>query len=197
MASNYANNGKSQMKHQTTNQWDDKLWAASEPVYREAFPEHGRKSEAIIRRMFNRALCTLHVWSLEDATVAMALTAYDERTWTLIIDYIAVNQAWQGRGIGRSCVERIRDWAAAVQPECRGIIIEVEAERTEENAKRIRFWEGAGFKLTDYVYAYIWVPETYRAMTLSLNSAEPLTSDGKELFKAITRYHERAYRGKD
>jgi len=197
MAGDLMENGDAALEHLTTNQWDDKLWSIAEPVYREAFPEHGRKSEAIIRRMFKRGLCTLHVWIVPGTAVAMALTAFDDRSRTLVLDYIAVRQAWQGRGIGRQCVERIRDWTVAVRPECRGIIIEVEAEKTEENAKRIRFWEGAGFRLTDYVHSYIWVPETYRAMSLGLRPEESLTSDGRELFKAITRYHERAYRGKD
>ncbi len=170
------------------------MWAEADVIYREAFPEHGRKSEAIVRRMFERDLCTLHVWRIRDEAAAMALTAFDDRASLLIVDYIAVRQSRQGQGIGRSCVLELRDWVAGEKPGCRGIVIEVEAEETEGNARRIRFWESAGFRLTEYVHVYVWVPETYRAMALGFDAAQPLTDDGRELFKAITRYHERAYR---
>jgi len=182
------------MEHITTDSWDEALWAEADVIYREAFPEHGRKSEAIVRRMFERGLCTLHVWRIQSEAAAMALTAFDDRSAVLIVDYIAVRRSRQGRGIGRSCVLQLRDWAVGAKPECRGIVIEVEAEETDENAKRIRFWQSAGFKLTEYVHVYIWVPETYRAMSLGFDAAIPLADDGRELFKAITRYHERAYR---
>lgn len=182
------------MEHLTTDRWDGALWAEADVIYREAFPEHGRKSEAIVRRMFERGLCTLHVWRMEGEAAAMALTAFDDRSGLLVIDYIAVKQSRQGQGIGRSCVLQLRDWTVGAKPGCRGIVIEVEAEETEENAGRIRFWESAGFRLTEYVHVYVWVPETYRAMSLGFELSSPLTDDGKELFKAITRYHERAYR---
>jgi len=182
------------MEHLTTDSWDKSLWAEADVIYREAFPEHGRKSEAIVKRMFERGLCTLHVWRIQDEAAAMALTAFDDRSGLLVVDYLAVRQSRQGQGIGRSCVSQLRDWAAGEKPGCRGIVIEVEAEESEENAKRIRFWESVGFRQTDYVHVYIWVPETYRAMSLGFDAAMPITDDGRELFKAITRYHERAYR---
>ncbi|MFB9274337.1 GNAT family N-acetyltransferase [Cohnella cellulosilytica] len=182
------------MEHLTTNEWNEALWAEADAIYREAFPEHGRKSEAIVRRMFERGLCALHVWRIEGEAAAMALTSYDDRSGLLVVDYIAVRQARQGQGIGRRCVLQLRDWISRAQPGCHGIVIEVEAEETEENARRICFWQSAGFRLTDYVHAYVWVPETYRAMALGFDAALPLTDDGRELFKTITRYHERAYR---
>ncbi|MFC4597713.1 GNAT family N-acetyltransferase [Cohnella hongkongensis] len=182
------------MEHCATDRWDEAMWAEADVIYREAFPRHGRKSEAIVRRMFERGLCALHVWREQGAAAAMALTAFDDRSGALIVDYLAVGRVWRGRGVGSRCIGQLRNWALAAKPDCRGIVIEVEAEETEENAGRIRFWTNAGFRLTDYVHAYVWVPETYRAMALSFDPASPLPDDGRELFKAITRYHERAYR---
>ncbi|QMV39870.1 GNAT family N-acetyltransferase [Cohnella cholangitidis] len=184
------------MEFQSTDQWDERLWSKAEKVYHEAFPEHGRKTRAIVRRMFDRGLCTLNTWSEDDEVVAMALTAFNARAGVLIIDYLAVRQAWRHKGIGRLCIENIRDRALAIMPDCRGIVIEVEAEETKENADRIRFWEKVGFVLTEYIHSYIWVPETYRAMYLSFNSDTVGVEDGKWLFKAITAYHEQAYRNK-
>ncbi|MFC4812868.1 GNAT family N-acetyltransferase [Paenibacillus sp. GCM10023250] len=183
------------MEHVTTEEWNEALWAEAEPIYHEGFPEHGRKPRAIVRRMFERRMCALHLWREQGEAAAMALTAFDAPTDVLVIDYLAVQRRLRGRGIGLRCVASIRDWAMSVRPGCRGIVIEAEAETTAENAERIAFWQKAGFHATDYVHAYIWVPETYRAMRLGFDPERPLTDDGRELFKAITRYHEKAYRG--
>ena len=132
-----------------------------------------------------------------EETVAMALTAIDPSTRLLVIDYLAVRESLRGRGYGTACLDDIRQWAQSTA-HCRGIVIEVEAGETKMNADRILFWEKAGFLLTDYVHPYIWVPETYRAMYLNLSGDATEVygaSDGKRLFKAIVRYHEKAYRG--
>ena len=182
------------MEYQTTNQWNEVLWSKAEQVYHEAFPEHGRKPRSIIRRMFDRGTCTLITWSEQYEVVAMALAAFNIRAKVLVIDYLAVRQSWRGKGVGRLCIENIREWALTTMPDCRGIVIEVEAEETRENAERIIFWEKVGFRLTEYIHSYIWVPETYRAMFLSFDAAVPMEDNGRTLFKAITEYHEKAYR---
>ncbi|QJD83053.1 GNAT family N-acetyltransferase [Cohnella herbarum] len=182
------------MEHRTTDKWNEAMWAEAEQVYHEAFPEHGRKNRAIVRRMFDRRICTLHTWSERDEIVAMALTALNLRARMLVIDYLAVRRTWRGQGVGRLCIENIRDWALTSMPDTRGIVIEVEAEETKENAERVLFWEKVGFRLTDYVHSYIWVPETYRAMFLSFDDSAAIEDDGRSLFKAITQYHEKAYR---
>ncbi|RKP58079.1 GNAT family N-acetyltransferase [Cohnella endophytica] len=187
------------MDYHTTNQWDENIWREAERVYIEAFPEHGRKSRAVVRRMFERKLCTLHTWTEGMTTIAMALTAIDSSTRLLVIDYLAVREDKRGKGLGRACLADISVWAVT-KAHCQGIVIEVEAEDTIENAERIKFWEKVGFRLTDYVHPYIWVPETYRAMYLNLEDSQAETygaNDGKLLFRAITRFHEKAYRGGD
>ncbi|WP_219837301.1 GNAT family N-acetyltransferase [Paenibacillus sp. R14(2021)] len=184
------------MNVETSKQWNEALWLKAEAIYEEAFPEHGRKTRTIVRRMLEREIAALHVWSESNDTIAMALTAFDTTSEALIIDYLAVRRSCQGLGIGQLCIRQLSDWALRTMPGCRGMIIEAEAEQTPENASRIRFWKKAGFTLTDYIHHYIWVPETYHAMVLSFHAENPLTHDGKALFKAITRYHEKAYRSK-
>ncbi|MFD1956319.1 GNAT family N-acetyltransferase [Paenibacillus thailandensis] len=184
------------MEHLVSDQWDEQLWLRAEPIYEEAFPEHGRKSRSIVRRMLDRGLAELHVWQDRGAAVAMAITAIDRSRNLLIIDYIAVSFERRGQGLGLACLNDIRAWARNSRG-CKGIVIEVEAERTEENEKRIRFWQKAGFVLTDYVRSYIWVPETYKAMYLKLDESRPVPPpDGKTLFKSIINYHEKAYRNR-
>ncbi|MFC5471099.1 GNAT family N-acetyltransferase [Cohnella suwonensis] len=182
------------MKRESTNEWNESLWLEAKKPYEEGFPERGRKNDRIVRRMLERRLCDLHVWRERKEAVAMALTAFDASSGLLVIDYLAVSLAWRGNGIGQACVSDLREWASGI-PNCRGLVIEAEAEETEENTGRVAFWRKAGFRLTDYVHSYIWVPETYRAMVAGLREGDEPISDGKQLFKAITRYHEKAYRG--
>ncbi|GAA3401813.1 GNAT family N-acetyltransferase [Paenibacillus hodogayensis] len=181
------------MDYRVTAEWNETIWRLAEPIYRHAFPEHGRKPEAIIRRMFERGLCRLHTAAVDNETIAMALTGIDARASALLIDYIAVKREVQSRGYGRLFLERIRTWAET-SARCRGIIVEVEADPSNENLRRIRFWEQCGFRLTDYVHHYIWVPEPYRAMALSFRQDDPLPDDGETLFRSITRFHQQAYR---
>lgn len=180
--------------YHVTDQWDEALWRQAEPVYEAGFAEHGRKPEGIIRRMFKRQMCGLHTLSADGgAVVAMALAGKDDKLGVLVVDYLAVAPGRRGEGIGQRFLADIRGHAAQLEG-CRGIIVEAEAEATPENQRRIRFWQACGFRLTDYVHTYIWVPEPYRAMALSFDAADPLPEDGKELFAAIIRFHERAYR---
>lgn len=219
-------------RYYSTDRWEEAFWRQLRPVYEAGFAEHGRKPEAVIRRMFSRKLCRLHGLFDGDWPVAMALSGADSVLGAMVIDYLAVAPARRGSGIGRRFLEDIKEealrhaGAAAGQPELiggrqteltgnqqelirgsqpeqtvgggpgplRGIIVEVEAEETPENLGRIRFWEACGFRLTDYVHPYIWVPEPYRAMALSFPYREPLPLDGRELFAGIIRFHERAYR---
>ncbi|UKS29241.1 GNAT family N-acetyltransferase [Paenibacillus sp. HWE-109] len=182
-------------EYMTTETWDEALWLQAESVYNEAFPKHGRKPRELIRRMFQRGICTLHIWRDPTQVVAMALTATNQETKVLIIDYIAVRKSQRGKGLGRTCLADIRHWAKT-QGNCRELVIEVEAEMTEENIARIAFWQKVGFHLTDYVHTYVWVPETYRAMYLDLDEQSELPDDGQTLFTHITDYHEKAYRGR-
>src|SRR4051812_851802 len=98
------------MTHQITDEWDEQLWKQAEPVYYEAFPEHGRKNRAIIKRMFERKISMLHTWHEGSSVVAMALTAIHPSTKVLILDYIAVRQDQRGKGLGKACIRDIRGW---------------------------------------------------------------------------------------
>ncbi|TMV47598.1 GNAT family N-acetyltransferase [Paenibacillus mesophilus] len=181
------------MEYIATDEWDETLWREAERIYNKAFPEHGRKSAEIIRRMFDKGMCTLHTAADRREMVAMALTGIDKQAEALLIDYIAVKEEARGKGYGRTFLSHIRDWAET-EAHCRGIIVEVEAEPSEANRRRIRFWERCGFRLTDYVHHYIWVPEPYRAMYLNFHADNPLPGDGEALFRSITRFHRKAYR---
>lgn len=177
----------------TTGQWEPSLWRQAEPIYDEAFPREGRKSDAIVKRMLEKGIAQLHIASVDGETVGMALTGVDRNARALLIDYIAIKADRRDRGYGRELLDYLRDWAERTAS-CRGFIIEAESGEEETHRRRIQFWQRYGFRLTPYVHQYIWVPEPYQAMYMSFHADDPLPDDGKTLFKYITNFHERAYR---
>jgi GNAT superfamily N-acetyltransferase len=179
------------MEYQTIAEWNEKIWTKAERIYYEAFPKEGRKSRAIIQRMFEKQMCRLHIATENSELIAMALTGVNNHV--LIVDYIAIKDVLRGKGYGRIFMNYIKNWAETIAC-CIGIIVEVEAETTLENSRRIRFWKECGFQLTEYVHHYIWVPEPYRAMYFNFNLKSPLPEDGEELYRYITQFHVKAYR---
>lgn len=181
------------MKLITTEEWDPGFWKQIEPVYRSGFPEHGRKPAAVIRRILERKLGALHAFFDADRrAAAMALTGNLGSINAMLIDYLTVRPDLRKRGVGRSFLGSLEDWAKTRGRD--GIVIEAEAEPTSENESRIRFWEGAGFETTDYVHRYIWVPEPYLALFREWNPTVSFPRDGRKLFDAITDFHGKAYR---
>ncbi len=183
------------MEYQITDEWDETRWITVEQIYEQAFPLDGKKSRDIIRRMFEKRMCQLHTIAQGSEIVGMALTGIDKQADALLIDYLAVRTDVRGRGYGRLLLDRIKQWTRTAAG-CKGIIVEVESEPTEENSRRVHFWEMNGFHLTAYVHQYIWVPEPYQAMYLNFDEMDRLPEDGIMLFRSITRFHEKAYRRK-
>jgi GNAT superfamily N-acetyltransferase len=179
------------MEHRITEVWNDELWKQVEPIYHQAFPKEGKKTRAIIRGMFDKTMCQLHTGTDENKVISMALTGINKKAHVLIIDYLALSEEHRRKGYGRLFMEKICEWAR--KEGCKGIVVEVESEPTEENNGRIRFWRQCGFHLTDYVHPYIWVPEPYRAMYLNFYADDPLPGDGETLFRYITKFHKQAY----
>ncbi len=181
------------MERCMTASWDDRLWKLAEPIYDRAFPREGRKTDTIIRSMLARGVGQLHLGMQDGQAQAMALTGRAKRCNAIIIDYLAVREELRGRGIGQAFFGAVRQWAE-MDEKTNGIIIEVESEPTPENASRVRFWQSCGFRLTDYVHRYRWVPETYQAMYLPFYDEAALPTEGEELFRSINAFHAQAYR---
>lgn len=178
----------------TTEQWDEVLWDSVKDIYNEAFGEG--KPERIIRNMFEKHLCSLHVAMLGDAAVAVALTGSIKGSRILLIDYLAVRIDFRGLGTGKDFVKKIKEWAV-LEAEYDYILLEAECEKTPENLSRIFFWEKCGFKLNDdYIHHYIWVPEPYMAMTLRLHNDSKIPDSGKTLFKYIEKFHKKCFQQK-
>jgi GNAT superfamily N-acetyltransferase len=181
------------LEYRITDEWNEARWSAVERIYEQAFPLDGKKSRDIVRRMFEKRMCQLHTIAQDSEIVGMALTGIDQHAGALIIDYIAIRKELRGSGYGRLLLDRIKKWTRTVT-NCKGIIVEVESEPTEENSRRIHFWKTNGFHLTAYVHQYIWVSEPYQAMYLNFEESNRLPDDGELLFRSITQFHENAYR---
>lgn len=179
------------MKIETMERPDDRVWPQALALYREAFPEG--KPERILAAMFRKRMAYLHVAADERGVVAMAITGTTAGGKLLLIDYLAVRDDRRGEGIGQAFLAAIRDWASGTL-RVDGLLIEAEYG-DEKDAERVRFWERCGFVLTEYVHQYIWVPEPYRAMYLPLVPDADIPHDGKQLFRYIGEFHNRAFRG--
>lgn len=142
--------------------WNEAEWRRAEPIYDDAFPPEGRKTSAMIRKIVDTRAGFVVVGAEADRPVAVAIVGKLPDLDALLIDYVAVSAAERGRGYGREMIEHLAERAGTLG--CRGLVIEVEAERNEANDGRKKFWTSVGFRLTDYVHRYRWVPETYQAM---------------------------------
>lgn len=182
------------MKFNTIEQWDEETWSKVKSIYMQAFAEKGAKPEKIIQNMFRKQICFLHTLEEEEQVLAMALTGRLTGCKSLLIDYLAVNEAIRGEGIGYKMMGEIKNWANR-EGTFKGLVIEVEADKTPENLERIEFWKSCGFSLTEYIHQYIWVPEPYRAMYLKLLPEASLSENGEELFAYIGNFHKESYQG--
>lgn len=179
------------MEFRTVDYWDEELWKKGSMIYYQAFGEHG-KSEKIIRNMFQKQICYLHVIEQDSTVIAIAITGKLKEVRALLIDYLAVKQDVRNQGIGLQFMDFLKIWCLT-EGRFDSMIIEVEAERTSENLARIRFWEKCGFTLTDYIKKYIWVPEPYQAMYHNLHHNAKLPSDGETLFQYIAQFHKQSF----
>ena len=179
------------MNYFSTDEWNEEIWQDAGQIYHHAFGEEGRKTDTIIRRMFKRQMSSLHRADLNNEVIAMAITGRSKEFNVLIIDYMAIKEEHRSKGYGKLFLKYICNWAEATG--YKGIVVEVEADSTPENSRRIRFWESSDFQLTEYVHHYIWVPEPYQAMFLNLDNTDRLPEKGEKLFRYITQFHKEAY----
>lgn len=183
------------MEFRSIDFWDEALWGKWRGVYEEAFGKKGGKRENIIRNMFRKKMCSFHIAIGEaEGVFAIALTGKLKGTKLLLIDYLAVPSRYQNKGYGRMMVEYIKKWATS-NNQYDGIVIEVEAEKTQINQQRIQFWLKCGFTETEYVHDYKVVPEPYKAMYLRLSPHASMPEKDEEFFYLMGQFHRNSFQG--
>ncbi len=183
--------GRFFMEYKTISHWDEELWQEVSLVYHQSFGPTEAKPDRIIRNMFRKQMCFLHVALKEKVVIAIALSGKVRGGQTLLIDYLAVCKEMRSYGIGVEFMEELKKWAIRAQFD--SLLIEVESEAKPENLARMRFWEKSGFTKTDYIHHYTWVPEPYQAMYLKLQSNANLPTEGIDLFHYIEKFHKESY----
>ena len=182
------------MEFRTVDHWAEEIWQKWWIVYEEAFDHKNAKSEKIIRNMFQRQTCYFHLAMEGSEVCAIALSGELPGTRLLLIDYFAVRANKRNRGIGKEMVEYIQNWAMA-EGQFDSLVIEVEAEKAEENLARIHFWKKCGFILTPYIHHYKVVPEPYQAMYRKLFPEAKIPDREEEFFHYIGNFHRKSFQG--
>jgi GNAT superfamily N-acetyltransferase len=200
------------MTYLTLSHLNHPLWPEARRIYEEAFPPHSRKPEPLIGSMLERGLALVHILAAEPSAddsadglgvVAMAIAGSSGGGCVLVVDYLAVDIGARGKGYGTCLIAEIDRWAGR-HTGALALVVEAESEPSDENRRRLRFWEQAGFQATEYIHQYIWVPEPYRALYRPLSSGGGLTPDeemlfreggGQQLFRWISEFHRRGYNG--
>src|SRR3954470_13173675 len=132
------------MEFRTIDHWVEELWQKWRIVYDDVFDHTNAKSEKIILNMFQKQTFYFHL-ALEGSEVcAIALSGKLPGTRWLLVDYFVVQVKKRNRGIGKLMIDYLKRWAMA-DGQIDSLIIEVEAEETEENLARIQFWKKCGF----------------------------------------------------
>jgi GNAT superfamily N-acetyltransferase len=180
------------MEYKTISHWDEELWQEVSLIYHQSFGPTEAKPDRIIRNMFRKQMCFLHVAYKEKEVIAIALSGKVRGGKTLLIDYLAVSKEMRSYGIGVEFLEELKRWA--IKSNFDSLLIEVESEATPENLTRMRFWEKSGFMKTDYIHHYTWVPEPYKAMFLKLHPGSHIPTIGMDLFTYIEQFHKESYK---
>ncbi|WP_338447849.1 GNAT family N-acetyltransferase [Niallia oryzisoli] len=182
------------MEFITIDYWDDEVWEVWCPIYEAAFGKKNGKQKHIIRNMFLKSPCFFHIGRDHTGVQVIALTGKLPQLEVLLIDYLAVSKKRRNEGIGRTMVQYLKKWAMETG-KFDGIVIEAEADDTQENEERIRFWLKCGFNKTEYIHQYKVVPEPYRAMYIKLKTEADIPKRGEDWFRHIGLFHRQSFQG--
>lgn len=177
----------------TVDYWNEEIWQKWRKVYEEAFGS-GAKREPIIHNMFRKQMCSFHIGFNNSEVFVIALTGKLDGTRLLLIDYLAVAEKHRKKGYGKMMVEYIKKWAIN-STLYDGIVIEVEAEATAINQKRVQFWLQCGFTETEYIHDYKVVPEPYKAMYIKLVPHAFIPDQEEKFFTLMGKFHKKSFQG--
>ena len=113
-------------------------------IYESSFPPDEKRTLELQRELSRNSQYRFFVILKGNALVAI-ITDWDFGDF-LFVEHFAVKEEFRGRGIG---AELLKEYLSRASKE---IILEVERPDTEVAARRIKFYERAGFKLNRFDY---------------------------------------------
>ncbi|MEO1815743.1 MAG: GNAT family N-acetyltransferase [Acetobacterium sp.] len=143
-----------------------------------SFPiEEVRPRENAKAQLRNPKYC---IWiSKNEADQILGFIAEWDLGSNLFLEHFAVVPAQRGTGIGSGMM------AAYLSHVVKPVVIEVEDEKTEINARRIGFYQRLGFYLSEYGYDQpVMRGDISKKISLKMMTyPEPLTAAGFEIFR--------------
>ena len=127
-------------------------WAQIHALYLTAFPAAERKPVGIIRRMFR--LGRTHVWRILRSGKFAGFAATVNGDGLILLDYLAVDEARRGTGIGTEILSLMRQQYAG-----KGVFLEIESvyescDNKEQRIQRKHFYEKCGMRSMD---VFVWL----------------------------------------
>lgn len=126
-------------------------------LYEQSFPPEERRNLPAQQVLLNNGALRLAL--LENDDIYAGFVFYWQLTDFVFIEHFAIAQEMRGSGIG-SGVMRL------MEQEFLRIVLEVEPPDTDDAVRRIRFYEGLGFKA--YAYPYLQPPYQAGGMPLRM-----------------------------
>ncbi|PKM48628.1 MAG: GNAT family N-acetyltransferase [Firmicutes bacterium HGW-Firmicutes-6] len=143
-----------------------------------SFPiEEVRSRENAKAQLRNPKYC---IWiSKNEADQILGFIAEWDLGSNIFLEHFAVDPAQRGTGIGSGMM------AAYLSQANKPVVIEVEDEKTEINARRIGFYQRLGFYLSEYGYDQpVMRGDISKKISLKMMTyPDPLTAAGFETFK--------------
>ncbi len=122
------------------------------------------------------------IWTLQNtADQILGFIAEWDLGANLFLEHVAVDQTRRGAGIGSEMM------AAYLAQAEKPVVIEVEAEKTKINQRRIGFYQRLGFQVSEFGYDQpVYRGDMSKKIPLKLMTyPKPLTADGFETFKKL------------
>ena len=112
------------------------------------FPENELKPLSHIKRMVTDKVCTCY--ALYEGNIVLSYAFLCEYDGYVLIDYLAVNPRFRGKGIGTKTLEFLKDKLGGkhILVECEDIAFSVDESEKTIRQRRIAFYENSGFILS-------------------------------------------------
>jgi ribosomal protein S18 acetylase RimI-like enzyme len=143
-------------------------------LYEQAFPPEERRNLPAQQLLLNNG--ALRLVLLENDSTYAGFVFYWELTDFVFIEHFAISPELRGSGIGSSVMRLL-------EQEHPRLVLEVEPPHTEDAVRRIRFYEGLGFKA--YTFPYLQPPYQAGGTPLSMMLMQKGMPPGEHAFTKI------------